>query len=138
MSVLEVLFKIILTIIVLFFVLWIWSHQIDPVRTVTRFFKNKSQEKVDWIATRDANAIYQKGEIVGKVFGQVKETNDKIVFSQLYDTSKLIKEEIFEYRRFKLIITKIGSITGLDINMIDGTTEVRNNVLKNVECLIKK
>ncbi len=138
MSFLELSFKIILTLVVILlcfgFLRWIWTHQIDPIETIKRLGKRKAQETLDIFATRDQNAIYQGGIIVGKVSGNVDEVDSKIIFREIFDTSNLNQNLPFEYRRDRLRIISIGSFTGMDIKMVDGKSTIKHNVIKDVVC----
>lgn len=138
MSFLELSFKIILTLVVILlcfgFLRWIWTHQIDLVETVKRLGKRKAQETLDIIATRDQNAIYQGGIIVGKVSGNVDEVDSKIIFREIFDTSNLNQDLPFGYRRDRLRIISIGSFIGMDIKMVDGKSTTKHNVIKDVAC----
>lgn len=138
MSFFELPFKIILTLVVILlcfgFLRWIWTHQIDPIETIKRLGKRKAQETLDIFATRDQNAIYQGGIIVGKVSGNVDEVDSKIIFREIFDTSNLNQDLPFEYRRDRLRIISIGSFTGMDIKMVDGKSTIKHNVIKDVVC----
>ena len=138
MSFFELSFKIILTLVVILlcfgFLRWIWTHQIDPIETIKRLGKRKAQETLDIFATRDQNAIYQGGIIVGKVSGNVDEVDSKIIFREIFDTSNLNQALPFEYRRDRLRIISIGSFTGMDINMVDGKSTIKHNVIRDVVC----
>ena len=138
MSFFELSFKIILTLVVILlcfgFLRWIWTHQIDPIETIKRLGKRKAQETLDIFATRDQNAIYQGGIIVGKVSGNVDEVDSKIIFREIFDTSNLNQDLPFEYRRDRLRIISIGSLTGMDIKMVDGKSTIKHNVIRDVVC----
>ena len=105
MSGLEIAFKIFITIVVLliiiFFFKWLWTHQIDPIETLKRWFKSKSQDKIDWIATRDPNSIYQKRKIVGKVDGLVQENAEDLIIPEIYNAQEFNYRQPFEYKRYK-------------------------------------
>ena len=98
------------------------------------FLKKKVEKPVDWIATRDENAIYQNGEIVGNVTEKVDETEDKLIFHEICNTSELNQELIFEYRREKLRIIEIGSIIGQENIVTSSGSEIKYNIIRNVVC----
>jgi len=134
----EIVFKIFMTL-VLFIVFvysinWIWTHQIDVKETIFGLFKKEAQKKVEWVATRDENAIYQNGEIVGNVTEKVDETEDKLIFHEICNTSKLNHELLFEYRREKIRIIEIGSIIGQENIVTSSESEIKYNIIKNVVC----
>ncbi len=138
MSFLELAFKIVGTVIVILLcvglVRWLWTNHIDPVETVKRLFKGKAKDTVDWIATRDQNAIYQDSQIVGVVDGTVQETDDKIVFSEIYDTSNLNRQEPIEYRRDRLKIINIEKQIAQKIVASNEGSKVQQHVITNVVC----
>ena len=134
----EIVFKIFITL-VLFIVFvysinWIWTHQIDVKETIFGLFKKEAQKKVEWVATRDENAIYQNGGIVGNVIAKVDETEDKLIFHEICNTSKLNQELLFEYRREKLRIIEIGSIIGQENIVTSSGSEIKYNIIRNVVC----
>lgn len=112
----EIVFKIFMTLVLIivfvYSINWIWTNQIDVKETIFGLFKKEAQKKVEWVATRDENAIYQNGEIVGNVTAKVDENKVKLIFHEICNTSKLNQELLFEYRREKLRIIEIGSIIG--------------------------
>ena len=134
----EIVFKIIgtlvLIIVFVFSINWIWTHQIDVKETILGLFKKEVERPVDWIATRDENAIYQNGEIVGNVTAKVDETEDKLIFHEICNTSELNQELPFEYGREKLRIIEIGSITGQKIIVTSSGSEIKYNIMENVVC----
>lgn len=137
MSFFELSFKIVGTVILILLFVgilhWLWTHQIDPRETFKRLFRGKAKGTVDWIATRDQDAIYQNGQIVGRVSGDVQEMDNEIVFHEIYDTSVLNTKEPFEYRRHILkIISK--DIIGQKIVTTPEGSEVKQNVIMNVVC----
>jgi len=134
----EIVFKIFWTLVlIIVFVCsinWIWTHQIDVKETILGFFKKEVERPVDWIATRDENAIYQNGEIVGNVTAKVDETEDKLIFHEICNTSELNRELPFEYGREKLQIIEIGSITEQKIIVTSRGSEIKYNIMENVVC----
>ncbi len=142
MSFFELSFKIVLSLFALLIfalaIRWLWTNQVDPVETIKKLFKGKAEAQVEWIATRDENAIYQDSKIVGKVWGEVEFLDGTLTFIKLHETTNLNQKLPFEYQRYRLRITKIEGSIGMDINMIDGKTTTLNNVLTNVECVIVK
>ena len=134
----EIVFKIFWTLVLIIVfvcsIIWIWTHQIDVKETILGFFKKKVERLVDWIATRDENAIYQNGEIVGNVTAKVDETEDKLIFHEICNTSELNQELLFEYRREKLRIIEIGSIIGQENIVTSSGSEIKYNIIRNVVC----
>ena len=134
----EIVFKIFMTLVLIivfvYSINWIWTHQIDVKETIFGLFKKEAQKKVEWVATRDENAIYQNGKIVGNVTAKVDETEDKLIFHEICNTSKLNQELPFEYRREKLRIIEIGSIIGQENIVTSSGSEIKYNIIRNVVC----
>lgn len=114
----ELIIKIFLTVVVIgviFFsvvsLIWLWRSQID-VRETGRQLLNTPKKSMDWVATRDDTKIYQEGKIVGTICGEVKESNDQIIFKEICDTEQLNINAPFEYKRDKIKIVKYGGIFG--------------------------
>lgn len=134
----EIVFKIFWTLVLIIVfvcsIIWIWTHQIDVKETIFALFKKEAQKKVEWVATRDENAIYQNGKIVGNVTAKVDETEDKLIFHEICNTSKLNQELLFEYRREKLRIIEKGSIIGQESIVTSSGSEIKYNIIRNVVC----
>ncbi len=134
---LELTFKIAITITLLVLIVtmislgvWIWNQQIDYKESFKQLFTTNVKGIFGWIATRDKNSIYQNRQIVGRVSGTVQKTDDKIVFSEIYDTSNLDRKEPFEYRRDQLKIVKHGTTS---VQAIVGS-KVMQHVIRDVIC----
>lgn len=97
-------------------------------------FKKEAQKKVEWVTTRDEDAIYQNGKIVGNVTAKVDENKDKLIFHEICNTSALNTELLFEYRREKLRIIEIGSIIGQKNIVTSSGSEIKYNIMENVVC----
>ncbi len=134
----ELVFKILVTLIAtaiwVFVVCWTWTRHIDVKQTAVGAVKKTVQQPVKWIATRDQNAIYQDGQLVGDVSGTVEIKGDQFGFAEICNTSGLKQNAPFEYRRFKLKIISIGTTMGLSSSAGGGRTEVKQNVLLDVLC----
>jgi len=112
---------------------WVWVNHIDPKATITRLF-SKTVETPDWVATRDPKKIYQNGEAVGDVSGEVEDSGDQVIFRELSNTAGLDRKTEFEYQRKVLRIRKIGTSAGMKLSP-SGT---RMNVLGDVVCDLVK
>jgi len=134
----EIVFKIFWTLVLIIVFIcsmnWVWTHQIDVKRTILSFFKKEVERPVDWIATRDENAIYQNSEIVGNITAKVDKTEDKLIFHEICNTSELNRDLPFEYGREKLQIIEIGSIIGQKIIVTSNGSEIKYNIMENVLC----
>lgn len=108
-------------------------HQVDLIETGLGFFRDKAQQTV---ATRDPNAIYQNGRIVGRVKG-FKEIDGSCVFDMISNTSGLNPDLPFEYRTKKLKIVNIGRKTGTKYDATpSGAIEAHHDVIMDVFCKI--
>lgn len=134
----EFLFKLFLTILVLFFAIgslkWIWKTQIDPKETVKRLVTEAPSKSMDWVATRDPRRLYQDGQIVANVSGEVEESEDKIIFHELCDTEKLRRDQPIQYKRWNLKIVSVGGISGMKITVSSNKANSKKAVLKDVIC----
>lgn len=142
MSVFEISFKlgitaflIVVIVILISLCVWIWNQQIDSKESFKQFFTTNVKGIFGWIATRDKNAIYQNRKIVGRVSGKVQKTDDKIVFSEIYDITSLNLKEPIEYQRHRLKIVEDGNIIGQKIVATNEGTEVKKNIRTNVVCV---
>ena len=133
----EFIFKIFLTGLVIFFCFgsmkWIWFSQID-VKETGRQLLDVPKKSMDWVVTRDDNKIYQEGNIVGSICGEVNELEDKIIFEEISDTEQLNNKYPFEYKRNKLKIVSIGARSGAkNVVTLEGSIS-RKAVITNVIC----
>jgi len=119
------LFKIIILIISLaicsFLILF---KPVNIKKSILNFFTG-------WVEVVDEKAIYQDGKIVGKVGGDIKELNGKIVFQKLYDTVYLKRNLPFKYKRVQFIIKKYGTTALMGFVPGEGMKEA---VIDNVIC----
>jgi hypothetical protein len=133
----ELLFKVFLTIVVLFFSIgslkWIWRSQID-VKETGRKLLETPQKSMDWVVTREPDKIYQNGKVVGDVSGPVEDADEYIKFQELSETSALNQNAFFEYQRYKLKIKQIESITGMKTYVSNEKSYVKRSLLSNVVC----
>ena len=129
---LEILFKIILTflgcIVFAFFLKGVWKGQLDIKETFSRLVK-KFVSEPDFIAKRDPNKIYQNGNEVGIVSGNVRENGNTIIFEELSETEGFSRHIPFEYKRHKIKIIKIGTSASLNITSNTTTKAVLSNVV---------
>lgn len=141
MNLLEILFKIGTSTLVIiaicwqgFFIKWLWSNQIDLKATFGRIIK-LSAPKTDVIAIREHNKIYQNGNVVGNIVGKIEITSDNLIFEKLTDTKLLNKSIPFEYKYDRYIFVKQKSASGMSIHMsAEGKSTIEEGVLQNVMC----
>ena len=134
----ETLVKIILTAIFTFTfaicLYWTWSSQIDVKRTFSQFFEKRT-EKPKWLVTRDPNKLYQDGKEVATVSGNVQEKDGHVVLSEISEALSFDQRMPLEYKRDRLKVISIGETTELKMNVLDGRTEIKQGVRKNVICV---
>ncbi len=137
MGLLEILFKVGVTIVVAIiiywqvaFLRWLWPSHIDVRATFSKFIRETAPKK-DVIATRDPGKIYQNGLPVGNVIGSVRKVDDTTVFEMISETSDLKRDAPFEFRRERLQIIRVGRVSGVDISNLTGSHEA---VLRDVVC----
>ena len=82
--------------------------------------------------SRDPDAIYQNGAVVGKVIApRIALNQSKIYFEQLQNAGKLDQSKPFEYRDFELKIGKVDSYIEMLVSSASG---VATNVYQHVVC----
>jgi hypothetical protein len=122
------------------FTVKLWRSHVDPAATFNRIIEKFHKEPTDLIATREDDAWYQNGKIVGRVIGKIVETPDSVLFAEVADTSNLRQDQDIEFRRLKLRLERSASFSGMKIVTIvsasGATSSARNAVLSNAECRI--
>lgn len=136
----ETLFKAGISVVVLciiyyelLFVVRLWRSQLDPQATITGFIA-RLKPKHEVVVFREPNKIYQDGAVVGEVGGEVEMTETKVTFKRLINTTKLDRQQAFEYQRLKLRLSSIRSHTGQEMNFSDKGTQISVDVLGDVVC----
>ena len=137
----ELTFRIILTVVFtgvwLIGVRWVWTNQLDPRATVSRF-SEKTLALPEWVATRDPNKLYQNGRAVGDVTGTVDQRDGQVRFVQLANTTDFDRSKPFEYQRLTLRVQSLGAIIGMKSEVSDQGSRVLTAVLENVSCTVVK
>ena len=137
----ELTFRIILTVVFtgvwLIGVRWVWTNQLDPRATVSRF-SEKTLAPPEWVATRDPNKLYQNGRAVGDVTGTVDQRDGQVRFVQLANTTDFDRSKPFEYQRLTLRVQSLGAIIGMKSEVSDQGSRVLTAVLENVSCTVVK
>ena len=143
----ESFIKVIITVVIIILAGYIlkstWTSQIDVPKSIQKILQKpmESLPKINnFIATRDESCIYQNGECVGKISGEVKNEGDKIYFSEISNAKNLKVKEIIEYKRWALKLVKYESFTGqLNKTIItdEGVKNIsKSNVYNNIECQV--
>jgi hypothetical protein len=116
---------------------WVWTHQLDPMGTVSRLTE-KAVAPPEWVATREANKIYQDGAAVGDVSGPVETKGSAILFAQLSNAGAFNVQAPFEYQRSTLRVVRIDSAIGMKVEMTDQGSKTLNGVFEGVLCELMK
>jgi hypothetical protein len=123
--------KIIFRLIIIFLAITLFFfHQIDWGKTAQAFFKGK----IGWIAIIDKDAIYQNGQIVGNISGNIQEKDGRSIFSKISNTDLLKRALPFQYRRDKFRIIEIGLVRGMGVVASSLDTKNEKDVIENVIC----
>lgn len=112
---------------------WTWTNQIDPATTFKQL-RDSKPKIADVVVSRDPQKIYQNGQPVGNITGEVKISDSQIIFDEITDSSQLERSQPIEYKRYKIKIIKIESSTGLSIVASDTGSQTKSSVLRNVVC----
>ena len=128
----ETFIKSIITIIIIIFciysIIWLWSKQIDLKGTAKKNLTAPITNFQNLFEMVDENAIYQNGKIVGTIEGGVKETNEKIFFKIIINTTKLDQNKPLQYKRTKCKINKVNMSNTTKLSGIESSS------LTGVEC----
>jgi hypothetical protein len=95
------------------FTIKLWCSHVDPNATIAKVISTFQKEPTDLIVTREDDALYQNGEIVGHVVGKITESGDTLLLEDVADTSKLKQDQDIEFRRMKIRLVNFGSISGI-------------------------
>lgn len=117
-------------IVVVFLLITIWGNQVMWPDTLGRLIGQPAEMANEMIQTRNPNFIYQDGVAVGEATPPVMESENKVVFSRLHNTSKLKRDAPFEYKKYRLKIVSIKTKGGTEFN----TKQTYRDVLIQVEC----
>jgi hypothetical protein len=88
------------------------------------------------VVTREANKIYQGGRVVGEVSGPVQLKAGAVHFAQLSNTTGFDAKQPFEYQRLKLRAVRVGTMTGMMVDVSDAGTRTLTGVYEDVECQV--
>ena len=132
----ELFIKLLISLAIIFFggkaLHWTWTSHIDPKATIQKYF-NKEPKISEIVVTRDPNKIYQDGNAVADIIGQVQQTENGILFVQIAN-STVDTNEAIEYQRSTYRIKQIESMIGMKSVVSDKGSQVLQNVLENVSC----
>ncbi len=72
----------------------------------------KAQSQASSSVAREADAIYQQGQLLARVEGSEADLEKKtILFGELYNSDYLILADECEYKEYRIMIRKIGYAT---------------------------
>ena len=136
-SAMELFIKLLISLIVVFVgakaLHWTWSSQIDPVATFQKYIK-KEPKISEMVVTRDPNKLYQGGNAIADITGQVNSVGERIVFEQIANTSGMNTNETFEYQRDTYRVIQIETIIGMKSVASNTGARVLQSVMENVVC----
>jgi hypothetical protein len=123
------------------FTIKVWRSHVDPAATFDRIISKFQKEPTDLIATRDDDAWYQNGQVVGRVTGQITESGTSLIFEEVADTSALRRDQDIEFRRMKIRVESIERCSGSKSTSVVTATggmssSFRRDVISNVKCRI--
>jgi len=124
--------KIIWTIFLIVLAYSIATSQVDPKSTLENFLEKQIKKRIDIIATREQDAIYQNDKIVARLGnGEFKKENKTIYFNQLEYSNELNLDEIFEFQKYILQFISYKAMIQLD-----SSQSHKGRILKGVSCRI--
>ncbi|MDX2028266.1 MAG: hypothetical protein SFW62_06495 [Alphaproteobacteria bacterium] len=137
----ETIIKIIGTVIIWIPALWLtcllWGSQIDAKKSIINVLHVGVPKLPTVIATREAKSVYQNGEKVGDIRGQVSEGSE-IIFEKIINTQNLQLDQPFEFGRYRLIVLSIANQIGLNSVISDKGGAIEQAVIEGVRCRIIK
>jgi hypothetical protein len=129
---------IILACFFLLFMIWNLNVRKSLQNIFNEFFPGK--KLIDAIETFNPNIIYQRGNKVGEVVGDVEESSNKFIFKKLVNTNIDPKQSI-QFRGKECSIQGYKSFKGADKSIVINDTGVVSteykNVFEDVECIKK-
>jgi len=114
----------------------LWRSQLDPWQTMKSFFTGWLRQ-TDNIATRDPNLIYQDGQPVGRIEGDVVIGDGTVEFALLADTGALDRNKPFQYQRLTVLIRSVHGAIGAFFDVTPGESRTLHNVMQGVVCDIQ-
>ena len=137
MNTMELFIRLLISLIVVFIgakaLHWTWSSQIDPMATFQKYI-NKEPKIAEIVVTRDPKKLYQGGDVVADITGQVKSTDGRLIFEQLANTTGLDTNKTIEYQRDAYRIIQIETMIGMKSMVSNTGSSVLQNVMENVIC----
>ena len=132
----ELFVKLFISLIIIFFsakaLHWTWTSQIDPKATLHKYL-NKEPKIAEIVVIRDPSKIYQDGNAVADITGQVQQTNGGIMFEQIAN-STVEPSKVIKYQRSTYKIKQIERMIGMKSVVSDKGSRVLQNILENVSC----
>jgi hypothetical protein len=122
------------------FTVKLWRSHVDPNATFIKILSTFQKEPTDLIVTREDDALYQKGEVVGRITGKIVESGDTLLLEEVADTSNLKQDQDIEFRRMKIRLETFGSFSGMKsvvvITSTNRTSSMRSAVISDAQCKI--
>ena len=108
-----------------FALMTLWRSQIDIGATFSQWMTPAAP-----FVAINPNSIYQNGQEVGNVVGDVLIQENRVTFQRITDTGNLNRDEPFEYQRERLRIVEMGSTATVRIT----NQGLLQNDMKDVVC----
>jgi len=109
----------------------IWRPRVDPLQTLRNIFTQHAQP--DWLATEEQDQVYQSGQSVGFVIGEITETERTLTLERIVGIDALNANEPFRFRNQEWKITKISTRTLLDMTIRPPMSSVEGVVCEKSE-----
>jgi len=93
----------------------VWNPHVDPIQTLRNIFSQRVRP--DWLAIRQPDRIYQSGQPVGVVIGEVTEANGTLTFERIVGVDALERARPFEYQDREWRIVNVSTQTLLDMTI---------------------
>lgn len=120
-------------ILVAFFaVVKVWRADLDlrHLCSPRKMVEQAANEKLSWLPTRENDAIYQNGRIVGRIMGDA--VNDDIIsFSEIYQCNEFDFNSEFEFRKWRLRLDRIDEMI-----MNDSSASHKGKIMRGISCKI--
>lgn len=103
----ETVFKIVIITIIFTMALYlsiaVWNKDIMVGKSLINCVKRKIKAPINWIVSKEKDAIYQNGKMVGRIRkAKFKVRNGEIYFEEIYNCNELNIDKEFSFRKYLL------------------------------------
>lgn len=109
----------------------VWRPRVDPLQTLRNIFTQRAQP--GWLAREETDQVYQSGQSVGFVIGEVTETDGTLIFERIVGVDALKLDEPFRFRNQEWKITKVSTRTLLDMTICPPMSSLKGVVCEKSE-----